>query len=223
MKVYRTPSDLDESEVRALYDAFDAPVTRLDCGKMCAAQNPTGKPFCCDICHAVPAAYLSEWTYLRAASDLWHPWRGDECPQSPAEQARLRAETPAGMTLLACLGPERCQRRFRLLSCRQFPFFPYVTSDYRFLGLAYEWAFEETCWVLQNLGQVTQTYRRQFVAAYDRLFALFDDEFESYARHSEEMRAYYAGTRRRFPLLHRNGRNYRVSPRSERMMMLRKG
>ena len=110
-------------------------------------------------CQAVPAAYPSEWAYLAASTDLWHAWEANECPGGQAELARLRAETPASMLLLACLGPRRCQRQFRLLSCRQFPFFPYVTSDYRFLGLAGEPAFEQTCWVLHNLDQVTETFR----------------------------------------------------------------
>jgi hypothetical protein len=59
------------------------------------------------------------------------------------------------MLLLACLGPSRCQRDFRALSCRQFPFFPYATSAYRFIGLAFEWAFEDKCRVSSNLSQVT--------------------------------------------------------------------
>lgn len=121
------------------------------------------------------------------------------------------------MILLACLGPDRCQRDFRALSCRQFPFFPYVTSDHRFIGLAYEWQFESVCWVISNLGEVTPTYREGFVRTYDRLFALFQEEFEHYAYHSEIMRAEFSQRKRRFPLLHRNGRYYLVSTRSERL------
>jgi len=121
------------------------------------------------------------------------------------------------MILLACLGPSRCEREFRALSCRQFPFFPYVTSDYRFLGLAYEWQFESKCWVISNLSEVTQKYRDEFIWTYDRLFALFQNEFENYAYHSEKLRAEFTGRKRRFPLLHRNGRTYLVSPANERL------
>jgi hypothetical protein len=121
------------------------------------------------------------------------------------------------MVLLACRGPQECQRPFRALSCRQFPFFPYVTSDYRFIGLAYEWQFEQTCWVISNLGNVTQRYQEGFIRTYDRLFALFQQEFEHYAYHSELMRDEFVKQRRRFPLLHRNGGYYLVSAQSERM------
>jgi hypothetical protein len=205
-------------EIRQLYDRFNASVTPVDCGQMCAPHNPSGKPFCCDICHAVPAAYHQEWKYLKANTDLWHPWRGDECPSETGDPAFLLEQTPKHMRLLACKGPALCQRPFRALSCRQFPFFPYVSSDYRFLGLAYEWEFEPVCWVISNLGQVTDEFRHEFVRIFDELFALWQEEFESYATRSEEMRAVFAEKRRRIPILHRNGGYYLLSPGSERMV-----
>ncbi len=203
--------------LRQIYDRFDAPVTAFDCGKKCAPHNPSGKPFCCDICQAIPAAYQQEWEYLRQNTDLWHAWRGDECPEDPDDPAELLEETPEHMLLLACQGPAHCQRAFRAVSCRQFPFFPYVSSDYRFLGLAYEWEFEPVCWAISNLSAVTDTYRQEFIQTYDMLFALWQEEFESYAIRSEEMRAHFAAQKRRIPLLHRNGRDYLISPGSERL------
>ena len=209
------------ADVDRLYENFDAPVTAIDCGQMCAPNNPSGKPFCCDICHAVPAAYLDEWQYLKPRTQLWHPWRGDECSAERQNDTQgtdqLRAETPENMLLLACLGPSMCQRSFRAVSCRQFPFIPYVSSDYRFLGLACDWEFEQTCWVIQHLEAVTATYRQQFVETHDRLFAFSQEIFDSYAILSEQMREHFARQRRRIPLLHRNGGQYRVSPGSERI------
>jgi hypothetical protein len=202
---------------RQLYDGFDAPMTPFDCGQKCAPHNPNRIPFCCDICHAVPAAYHSEWEYLQVNTDLWHAWRGDECPQDPGDPADLRAETPDHMLLLACKGPAHCQREYRAVSCRQFPFFPYITSRDRFIGLAYEWEFEATCWVIHNLETVTQAYRREFVDTYDRLFAQSEDYFDGYAQLSAEMRQHFAERKRRIPVLHRNGGYYLLSPGSERL------
>ena len=137
--IIRSVLDLDNVQIRGLYDRFSSSIASRDCGKKCAPHNPNGKPFCCDICQAVPAAYKSEWKYLRSNTDLWHEWRGDECGDiKPAEKADVKDSTPKDMTLLACLGPSHCQRDFRALSCRQFPFFPYVTSEYRFVGLTYD-------------------------------------------------------------------------------------
>lgn len=200
-----------------LYEHFDIPLVPLDCGQMCAPHNPSGKPFCCDICQAVPAAYHQEWAYLQTNTDLWHLWRGDECADNPEDPAALQAETPDSMVLLACLGPQHCQRAYRALSCRQFPFFPYVTSDYRFLGLAYEWEFEDTCWVISNLAQVTAAYRHAFVQTYDDLFSLMIAEMDGYAAKSEELREVFAVRKRRIPILHRNGGDYLLSPTSERL------
>jgi hypothetical protein len=204
-------------DMAALYRGFDAPVTLEDCGRMCAPYNPNGKPFCCDICHAVPVAYHQEWTYLTDNTDLWHEWRGDECTAEPVNPAETRADTPDHLTLLACKGPAECQRNFRATSCRQFPFFPYVTEDFRFIGLAYYWDFEPFCWVLSHLDRVTETYRRGFVATFDELFNQWPDEFESYAALSIEARDYFSGQHRRIPLLHRDGGIYLLSPKNERM------
>jgi hypothetical protein len=203
--------------IRQRYDQFDASVTSLDCGRLCSPHNPNGKPFCCDICQAVPAAYRLEWDYLRQATDLWHVWRGDECAGEPQDPAQLLSDTPEHMLLLACLGPANCQREFRAVSCRQFPFFPYLTADWRFIGLAYEYEFEDSCWVISNLGQVSGAYRQEFIHFYERLFELWPEEFNSYLARSEELRQHFRAVRRRIPLLHRNGGYYLISPAKERM------
>lgn len=207
-------------DFRALYDRFNASVTGIDCGAMCAPHNETGKPFCCDICHAVPAVYRPEWAFLQEHTGLWQPYTGAECPADPGEAAALWADTPDNMILLACLGPDRCQRPYRAISCRQFPFFPYITTGGDFIGLAYEWAFEDTCWVISHLDQVIGEYRQEFIAFYDLLFERWPLELKGYALLSEEMREHFSGQRRRIPLLHRQGGACKISPFSERMQQV---
>ena len=97
-------------EIRQLYDTFDAPIAALDCGARCAPHHPDEVPFCCDICHAVPTATRSEWDYLRRSTDLWHVWRGDECPDDSDDLDVVRAETPDYLHLLACKGVASCSR-----------------------------------------------------------------------------------------------------------------
>lgn len=208
---------IPDIDIRQLYDRFNSPVTDGDCGMMCAPHNPSGKPFCCDICHAVPAVYRQEWRFLRKNTDLWHVWRGDECPQEAPEIELLHAATPKTMRLLACKGPAHCQREYRALSCRQFPFFPFITSAYHFIGLAYFWEFEPTCWVISNLARVTETFRSEFIQTFDELFNLWPEEMDGYASYSEQMRDYFAGRKRSIPILHRRGGFYLLSPRSERL------
>ncbi len=203
--------------IRQLYDRFDVPVVPGDCGEKCAPHNPNGKPFCCDICHAVPSAYHQEWAYLKPKTELWHPWRGDECAENPEDPAGLEADLSAAMIFLACLGPTHCEREYRALSCRQFPFFPYVTADFGFIGLTYNWEFEETCWVISHLDQVTIEYRQAFVQLYDDLFSLWPDEMDSYALRSEQMRAEFITQKRSIPILHRDGGYFLLRPLNDRL------
>jgi hypothetical protein len=204
-------------KIRQLYDRFDIPVVPGDCGEKCAPHNPSGKPFCCDICHAVPSAYHQEWAYLEPKTELWHPWRGDECFGNPEDPTELEADLSDTMIFLACLGPTLCEREYRALSCRQFPFFPYITADFGFIGLSYNWEFEETCWVINHLGQVTTEYRQAFVQLYENLFSLWPDKMDNYALRSEQMRAVFIQQKRSIPILHREGGCFLLRPLNERL------
>ena len=202
---------------RDLYEAFDVPITEQDCGLMCAPHNPRGIPFCCDICCAVPVAYKEEWRYLHANTSLWHPWRGDECAEEKSDPAELRNQTPPHLRLLACRGPQFCERPNRAVSCRQFPFYPYITRDFSFIGLTYDWEFTSKCWVVSNLHLVTDTYRREFILTFDRLFETWLEDLDCYAELSAETREHYIKVRRRIPLLHRDGSACLVSPANEKV------
>lgn len=196
-----------------LYARFAAPITVLDCGGKCAPYNDRGVPFCCDIQHAIPTAYEAEWTYLETNTDLWHLHRAED----PGLEARLQAETPGGQVRIACQGHHQCQRGFRALTCRAFPFMPYLTRQGEFLGLSYYWTYEDRCWVISNLASVTPEYRTQFVAAFDWLFDHMPEERENFRYFSGIMRRVFGRHKRAIPLLHRNGKTYKVTPRNGRL------
>jgi hypothetical protein len=201
-----------------LYSRFQAPIAALDCGSKCAPYNERGVPFCCDTRHAVPTAYPAEWAYLQANTDLWHPFGSGpgEAGQAPAA-ARLQAQAPAGHALIACLGHTQCQRGFRSIVCRAFPFFPYLSRAGEFLGLSYYWEYEDRCWVISNLRAVSPEYRLEFILAYDWLFEHLPEERETFRHHSNVMRQIFGRKRRSIPLLHRNGQAYKVTPRNGRL------
>ena len=196
-----------------LYARFEAPIASLDCGQRCAPYNERGVPFCCDTRHTIPTAYLAEWEFLQSSTDLWHAYRAPDA----AEAARLAAQTPAGQVLIECLGHDRCQRSFRSVVCRAFPFFPYITREGKFIGLAYYWEYEDRCWVISHLEVVTPEYRGQFVGAFEALFAAYPEELEGFRQESIRMRRVFGRRKRAIPLLHRNGRWYKISPRSGRL------
>jgi hypothetical protein len=212
-------------EISLFYAKFNAPVAEIDCGKRCAPHNEGGKPFCCDICHAVPTGYLSEWEYLQRNSNLWHEWKAEQCTDTPQEAAeevtRLSEETPDSMVLMECLGPDQCERDFRALTCRQFPFFPYIDSRSEILGLSYYWEYEDVCWVMSNLQVVSAEYIQQFLASFEFLFKRMPQELINYKVHSEVMRDEFQKKRRAIPLLHRNGQAYKISAHNERLRRVR--
>jgi hypothetical protein len=197
----------------AIYARFRAPIAAFDCGQRCAPYNERGVPFCCDTRHAVPTAYTAEWEHLQANTDLWRRWEADD----PADTARLQSQTPPGQVLIACLGHTHCQREFRSLTCRAFPFFPYLDREGAFLGLSYYWEYEDRCWVISNLQVVTREYITGFVATYDLLFERMPGERENFRHHSAVMRRIFGRRRRAIPLLHRNGRAYKVTPATGRL------
>lgn len=219
-----TNKGISPQDFRSIYDAFDAPIAAFDCGQKCAPYNEGGKPFCCDICVAVPTAYETEWDYLIRETDLWFAWDAKTCAdeddteaEAAEELERLKGETPDNMILMECLGPAKCQRDYRALTCRQFPFFPYVDSQGEFLGLSYYWEYEEQCWIISNLDVVTDEYRRQFIQAFEFIFEHWPEELETYQHHSEVTRDEFNEKRRAIPLLHRNGYAYKITTHNERM------
>lgn len=197
----------------SFYARFDKPIAALDCGQICAQHNRSGAPFCCDTRHAVPTVYADEWEYLSSHTDLWHPWQG----RTPAETRRVQEETPEGMLLVECQGHRLCQRNYRSITCRAFPFFPYITRDDWFIGMAYYWQYEYACWVISNLGVVTAQYKAEFFAAFDELFDRIPAEREGYRLLSASMRRVFGRWHRSIPILHRNGGIYKVTPKNGRM------
>ncbi|MFQ5410030.1 MAG: hypothetical protein ACE5FI_16605 [Anaerolineales bacterium] len=129
----------------------------------------------------------------------------------------MRAELADECRLVECKGYQHCQREYRSLSCRAFPFFPYVTRDWEFLGLAYYWYYEDRCWVISNLQIVTDEYRQEFLDTYDDLFSRMPDEKATYRDYSATARRVFSRWKRTIPLLHRNGGYYKISPTTGRL------
>lgn len=198
---------------RDLYSNFSSSITVLDCGEKCAPYNQGGIPFCCDTRHSVPTAYEGEWGFLQESTDLWHLWQ----VRNSHEHNRLVNQLPSGQTLIECKGYQYCQRDFRSIACRAFPFFPYFNSAGSFLGLSYYWEYEDRCWVISNLEAVKSHYRTEFIVTFEQLFNIFPEEINNFIHQSRRMRYYFQRQQRAIILLHRNGNNYKISPKNERL------
>ena len=197
----------------ALYAQFHRPIAAIDCGQKCAPYNQHAVPFCCDTRHAVPSAYLLEWSFLHTHTDLWHLWRAIQ----DDETSRLQAQTPEGQVLLECLGHRYCQRQYRTITCRAFPFFPYLTRLGELIGISYYWEYEDRCWIISHLDQVSAEYVRDFITTYESIFQAYPDEKAAFRYHSGILRRLFSRYKRAIPLLHRNGNVYKITPKNGRL------
>ncbi|MCJ7715503.1 MAG: hypothetical protein MUO54_03145 [Anaerolineales bacterium] len=196
-----------------LYRGFSVPVTGIDCGEKCGPFNDYGVPVCCDIQLVVPSAYDLEWDYLQEKTDLWNLWQGS----SEIGKEELTREIQPGQVLLQCLGQTHCQREFRSLTCRAFPFFPYLDSAGNFKGLSYYREYRDQCWVISNLSLVNDDYKKQFRWVFEKIFSLYPSDKENYQGFSNHMRDQAADAGREIPLLDFAGRVHIINPGNEQI------
>jgi hypothetical protein len=198
-----------ESDVfRRIYDSFTAPISRFDCGRKCAPLND-GQPVCCTTGHAVPVVDRAEWKLLRQRTDIWHVYKPTD-----ASGRAVVSDLHAHCLAIECKGAAHCERENRSMSCRTFPFFPYITLEGEFFGLAYFWTFEDRCWVMSNLGVVDKQFVAEFIAAYELLFGHDVEEYTANRDQSAAMRRTFSRWNRIIPLLGRDGGYYAVEPRT---------
>jgi len=166
-----------------LYQVFSRPLSEIDCGEKCGPFNEYGVPVCCDINLIVPSAYKEEWNFLKDNTVLWQPWSS-----SDFIDADLEDNIQEGQVLLKCLGYQHCQRPFRTMTCRAFPFFPYFDSRGNFNGLVYFQEYRELCWIISNLSVVTAAYKADFQKAFAMLFEQYPESRQSYSQFSSYVR-----------------------------------
>lgn len=196
--------DLFES----VYARFTAAISRHDCGRKCAPLNG-GRPVCCTTDGAVPVVDRPEWRLLKSRTDLWRIYQPTDAVGREIAQSLHRS-----CVAIECKGAAYCERDNRSLSCRTFPFFPYITAEGTFAGLAYFWTFEDRCWVLSNLQIVERDFVREFVDAYETLFRHDRGDFEANAELSASMRRTFSRFGRIIPLIGRDGGAFAVEPRT---------
>jgi len=210
-------TEVSMPEITELYRLLEAPIAAFDCGKKCGPLNERGAPFCCDTRHCVPAAYREEWDYLQQNTSLWHLWKGED----QDIRRELEEQVQDGQILIECQGHLHCQREYRTLDCRAFPFFPYLDSQGKFLGLSVLYDYRDRCWVISHLEVVTDRYRAQFEEVFKLLFQEVPSIRGHYSRYAALEREAARQAGRRLILLHRDGRAYRVDPDRETLLETR--
>ncbi len=198
---------------KELYQEFSLPLSEIDCGEKCGPYNDHGVPVCCDIELVVPSAYDLEWEYLQSETELWRLWQGS----GSVEQEELTRKVQPGQQLLQCLGHQYCQRSYRSITCRAFPFYPYQDSSGNLLGLAYYREYRNQCWIISNLSAVKDEYKKQFQRAFGKIFQRYPEIKENFLHFSGYMRRQVADADEGLTLLDFAGRAFMVNPITEQV------
>ena len=198
---------VDKEIFRELYSGFAMPLSEIDCGLRCGPHNDYGVPVCCDIQQVVPAAFDLEWRFLQENMDLWQPWSS-----YGSVDLELEEELQDGQVLIMCKGYQECQRNFRTLTCRAFPFYPYLDSKGIFTGLAYYPDFRSACWIISNLEVVSQAYKEAFRRTFQRIFELYPQYRLNFASYSSYMRGKAAENDEKIVLLGFSGDAFLIDP-----------
>jgi hypothetical protein len=203
---------IQSADFRRIYDIFDAPVSRFDCGRFCAPLNG-GEPVCCSTENAIPIVDRAEFALLQSRSDLWQRYRATD-----AVGKELVRDLHSSCLAVECKGVRHCERANRSLACRAFPFFPYIDREKNFIGLSIHWTFADRCWVMSNLEIVDAEYRRQFVEAHELLFEKDPDEFQLHVEYSASLRRVFSRKRLAIPLIGRDGSLFKILPHGGKMV-----
>ena len=78
------------ADFATLYEGFNAPVSRFDCGRKCAPLNG-GEPVCCSTQNAVPVVHKVEFDLLKTRTDLWSKFK----PYDYATRQIVEPSSPA--------------------------------------------------------------------------------------------------------------------------------
>ena len=199
-------SKIKPADFASLYEGFNAPVSRFDCGRKCAPLND-GEPVCCSTQNAVPVVHKVEWDLLKTRTDLWSKFK----PYDYATKKIVEELTPDCMAI-HCKGARHCERDNRTIACRGFPFYPYLTRKKEFVGIGTYWVFEDRCWMMSHLEIVDRKFVEEFIATYEALFVKDKDEFDTYVTFSATARRTFSRWKREIPLLGRKGELLIVTP-----------
>jgi hypothetical protein len=166
-----------------IYRRFSAPVTRIDCGALCAAKNK-GVPVCCANSRHVPVLFTDElrW-HTRAKTGMWR-----ERPVRSKLDKKQADEILDYLKYCLCPGIKECQRGLRSLTCRFFPFEPYIDEDGEFVGITYMYRAGKDCPLIDNDAiKVNKAYVRQAMDVWATVFDLYPQELELYHDESRKL------------------------------------
>jgi len=167
----------------SMYRYFTAPLCDINCGSLCAPEN-NGIPVCCENEYHLPVLFSDELRWLRSKTNLWK-----KKPARTAAEKKEAAEIEVYITYAHCRGIDNCQRPFRSLTCRFFPFEPYIGKKGTFKGITWIYRSKDSCPLIKNKKlSINQAYIDQSITVWRKIFEYYPREFECYADESKKLR-----------------------------------
>lgn len=164
-----------------IYKSFSASTTSLDCGTLCA-QNNRGVPVCCSNLLHVPLLFKDELQWHRKnKTALWKK----RISRTKLDK-KQEAECPDYLVYCHCSGARDCTRSNRSLTCRFFPFEPYISESGVLIGITYMYRAKKDCPIIDNPSiQVSKSYIKQAIKTWKLVFEQFPEEFDLYYENSQ--------------------------------------
>ena len=180
---------LTEEQLGRFYRMLSVQMTDFDCGKHCAPQN-NDVPYCCDREKVVPVLFKDEYECHRKKGAFWR-----KMPIQTKADKKLVQDTCSYNVFAVCPGVQNCHRPLRALSCRLFPFEPFLDDKGCVLGLVYQNGENACCSLMGKPQQVyKQTYIRNCVRVWQELINIFPEEKDMYIRESRKRKRQAART-----------------------------
>ncbi|MCC6782724.1 MAG: hypothetical protein IT457_07750 [Planctomycetes bacterium] len=190
---------LSAAQIAELHALLTAPVTSFDCGTLCAPGNG-GVPVCCQNHTIMPVLYAAEFALLERRSRMWTRY----VPQNEGER-ELAAELRPCELFATCKGAAHCEREHRALSCRTFPFEPYLAHDDTLCGLVFAWDLAALCPLIGSGHRIEPRFLEQTLTAFTKLFAWAPDELELWRGNSRTLRRSFARSAARISVYRPDG------------------
>jgi hypothetical protein len=168
---------------QALYKSFSAQVCSVNCGALCAPFN-RGIPYCCKHRYQEPILFTGELAWLKTQTALWK-----HKPLNTRAHRRSAAAIEDYIKYAHCKGIEQCERKYRSLACRFFPFEPYFESGKKFAGLVFMYRAAKRCPLIDHPTiRINQRYINQAIQVWKKIFAAYPREMELYIHNSRGLR-----------------------------------
>lgn len=161
----------DSETYRDIYKNFIEPPLSIDCGKLCREQ--TGFPLCCS--KIIPVLYISEFLHLSSETEIWIKAENENLVDK-----KFHSMIRQGIEMvIPCNYPGFvCQREIRPISCRTFPFLPFINNIGKVTGLYLRSDFH--CPLYLHLELINKEFIRQSAWYWEFLFSKSIREFENY-------------------------------------------